>query len=315
MSSSTTLGLLATGLLALVVPRPATAATPRNVYLDMGANWANTLRLYRDFATERSGPWEVYAFEASPFIQPYLEDFVHFLNDQGPRPPLEVPPSGSIDELALYAKRYGCGGLSNRDKMIKMRQCMWKTFRAPLSRMKPDPRFLSMPLALRRMAEAQRPLQDGEHDRFTFVPAAVGAGDGKMRMTRVTPEAMIRGGAHSSKGASPPTKRSNEVDVPMVDVATWIMARFSDADFVFLKMDVEGAEFGVINKLIDLGAAGRIKRFFWECHRGAGNCRRLRLRWRNSSYVLPVTEGTHGYHGFDSLSAPDKYFPEDPRKV
>ena len=40
----------------------------RNVYLDLGANWANTLRLYHDFYPQkRKEPWEVYAFEASPF--------------------------------------------------------------------------------------------------------------------------------------------------------------------------------------------------------------------------------------------------------
>ena len=67
---------------------------PRRVYIDAGANWANTLRLYRDelhklsrFPVKRSTssqPWEIYAFEASPVIQPFVEDFVKHLNGLAP---------------------------------------------------------------------------------------------------------------------------------------------------------------------------------------------------------------------------------------
>ena len=83
--------------------------THRRVFIDLGANWANTLRLYEDLMPAMAGqPWEVYGFEASPFIQPCLEKFVAFLNGQGPRPPTIVPPSGSSLHLNEFAERYGC---------------------------------------------------------------------------------------------------------------------------------------------------------------------------------------------------------------
>jgi len=287
----------------------------------MGANWANTLRLYKDFAKERSGPWEVYAFEASPLIQPYVEKFVQFLNGKGPRPPLEVPPSGSTAEFAVYAKRYGCSWkwkqFFRRKHMSdeEMRKCMSNAFRKPLAKLKPDPRLLDTSLVHQRLAEATHPLRSSEHDRFTFIPAAVGATEGKMRLTAVNPQQMIRGGAlvagyESTKHGS--TAINDTVDVPMVDVATWIMTSFSDSDFVFLKMDVEGAEFDTLNKLLDLKAAGRIKRLFWECHPSRGNCTTLSETWSRGSSVAPVHEGENGYRGFDSLSVPEVYFPVNP---
>ena len=56
---------------------------PRRVYIDAGANWANTLRLYDELGTifpdvraASSQPWEIYAFEASPVIHPCAEEFV-----------------------------------------------------------------------------------------------------------------------------------------------------------------------------------------------------------------------------------------------
>ena len=64
------------------------------VYIDLGANWANTLRLFKDIPWRQghqySGPWEVYAFEASPLIQPFVERFTRYLNGAQDRPPLTV---------------------------------------------------------------------------------------------------------------------------------------------------------------------------------------------------------------------------------
>ena len=91
---------------------------PRRVYIDAGANWANTLRLYRDeldtlsqFPVARSTssqPWEIYAFEASPVIQPFVEDFVKHLNGLAPRPALLVPPIGSSRSHAQYSRIFNC---------------------------------------------------------------------------------------------------------------------------------------------------------------------------------------------------------------
>ena len=65
----------------------------RYVYVDMGANWANTLRLWHDMGKAKPGShWEVYAFEASPLIQPFVESFTRYLNGAAAQPPLTVRP-------------------------------------------------------------------------------------------------------------------------------------------------------------------------------------------------------------------------------
>ena len=84
---------------------------PRQVYIDAGANWANTLRLFRDLSpAAASEPWEVYAFEASPLILPYLEEFTRWLSSgsSGTAPTSCLPTSGSTDDL-LHWSRAGIG--------------------------------------------------------------------------------------------------------------------------------------------------------------------------------------------------------------
>jgi len=279
----------------------------RNIYLDLGANWANTMRLYKDFASERVGPWEVYAFEASPLIQPYLEEFTKFLNGAGPRPPLTIPPSGSSAHLALFAPRYGCP-----TEWGVLQQCMFDVFREPLSQLKPDPSLNNLALIRQRMAEATRPLQPGQADRFTSIPAAVGDADGTLQLGLVDANQMIRGGAHSHGVGQ---NMGVRMTVPMVDLVTWITNSFTEADFVMVKMDVEGAEFGIVNRLIDLGGAGRVKRMALECHKPIGDCVALQARLQHETTIEVFHEGQRGYVGFDSLSTPEKYFPQDPRQV
>ena len=78
----------------------------RHIYIDAGANWANTLRLFRDLSpAAASEPWEVYAFEASPLILPFLEEFTRWLSSgrDGTAPTSCLPTSGSTDDFVLVA--------------------------------------------------------------------------------------------------------------------------------------------------------------------------------------------------------------------
>jgi len=48
-------------------------SAPRNVYIDAGVNWCNTLRLYThvpEASSRLAQPWHVFGFEASPLIIP-----------------------------------------------------------------------------------------------------------------------------------------------------------------------------------------------------------------------------------------------------
>jgi len=197
-------------------------SAPRRVYIDLGANWANTMRLFEDIGAKRAEkPWEVYAFEASPFIQPYLEKFTAWLNGQGAKPPVTVPPSGSTAHLNMFASRYGCpvcGAQPVAGRCNAMRNCMFNLFRGPLSRLYIDPSLKDWGLINSRlnMAKGAPPSEN----RFVAVPAAAGANGGMLNLGMMTAEQMIRGGANS-KGIG------HTVSVPMVDFPTWLAQSFT----------------------------------------------------------------------------------------
>ena len=54
--------------------------------------------------------------------------------------------------------------------------------------------------------------------------------------------------------------------VPSVDVARWMGRHFHANDFIVLKADIEGAEFDVLNKLIDEELMCHVNVLFLECH-------------------------------------------------
>ena len=62
----------------------------RQVYIDLGVNFGDTLDIFRQLDT-RAEPrhvqtgWEVYGFECMPKTATYLEDLFRFKNGQGAR--------------------------------------------------------------------------------------------------------------------------------------------------------------------------------------------------------------------------------------
>lgn len=65
--------------------------------------------------------------------------------------------------------------------------------------------------------------------------------------------------------------------VRTVDVAAWIVRSFTESDYVLLKVDVEGAEFGFLPRLISLGGMPLIDGLSMECHHGVSEARKLRM--------------------------------------
>mmetsp|Transcript_25766 Transcript_25766/g.60183 ORF Transcript_25766/g.60183 Transcript_25766/m.60183 type:complete len:350 (-) Transcript_25766:36-1085(-) len=285
----------------------------RHVYIDMGANWANTLRLYRDIAQDgqSAAGWEVYAFEADPIIQPYLDKFVTYLNGGGEKPALTIPPSGSTAHLKQYGPMYGCNDNNNDEKM---RNCMLSTFMVPLMALRPDPSLNSTELVKQRMAEAGTPLpMYAQQPRFTFIPAAVGSEDDWLHLGSVDPAQAIRGGAIADRD------HGTQADVIAVDTVSWLIENFSEDDYIVLKMDVEGAEFEILSGLYRRNKLHLIDLLAYECHNWArsmphipefANCHTI-ADTLQSSHIQTLMEGA-GYQGWDSFSTPDKYKPEVP---
>ena len=204
-------------------------ATPtgRLVYIDAGTNWGDTLDLFRVFGgphSERSN-WEVYGFEASPRIQPYVERLTRWKNGlEQTAPETCMPRAGSTFDLMPYAASVGCG----RDWVAKMKTCMAMMLRKVQVELPLEPELCALPNVQRRLAFARQP-----HDaaaaapRYTFVPAAVG---GKQS---VLPESTFDTFLFSRK-----MKRLG-FGVQVVDIARFLSS-FRQEDHVIMKIDVPG---------------------------------------------------------------------------
>jgi len=57
------------------------------------------------------------------------------------------------------------------------------------------------------------------------------------------------------------------IQVDCIDIAKFIENNFDKDDLIYLRMDIEGAEFVVLNHLIDTGIASYIDEFWIEFHR------------------------------------------------
>lgn len=60
--------------------------------------------------------------------------------------------------------------------------------------------------------------------------------------------------------------KSVYIDIPCVDLSSWIKNTFNQDDYIILKLDIEGAEYEVLNKMINDGTIGMIKEFWGEWH-------------------------------------------------
>ena len=112
----------------------------RNIYIDLGANWCNTLDIFQHVpnvsARSHVGkPWHVYAFEASPLIAPYVEKCCAALNMGAPLPPPPVPPTASSGQLLAYAEQLGCGKAGGKAARFA---CMSKHLTDALQRLEPQ---------------------------------------------------------------------------------------------------------------------------------------------------------------------------------
>jgi FkbM family methyltransferase len=60
--------------------------------------------------------------------------------------------------------------------------------------------------------------------------------------------------------------KTSPVQVQTIDLSNWIRVHLRENDHIVLKLDVEGAEYDVLEKMHADGTLGRIKRLFIEWH-------------------------------------------------
>jgi hypothetical protein len=187
---------------------------------------------------------------------------------------------------------------------------MFKFFQEPLRQLEHGTLYLDKALIQARLTEA---LEPATATRYTFIPAAAGSTDGTLDLGQVTPEQMIRGGAGAGKGGT-------VVVVPMVDVVAWMLKSFSNRDYVFVKMAIEGAEQGILRRLLSEKRGDIIDLMAWQCHQSKDaadtSCRDLDADLMRETKIMTIKDqtqvGSFFYEGWDSFSTPDLLFPVTP---
>ncbi|KOO26824.1 hypothetical protein Ctob_006436 [Chrysochromulina tobinii] len=262
---------------------------PRNIYIDMGANWCNSLQLFRrvphasSSSPHEGSGWQVYAFEMAPLIMPYVEACCEALSRGQPLPPAPVPPSGSSSHLLRYAEIVGCHHASRGLQL----QCMERALNASLVALRINRRLLGNEELIRaRLGSARRSgCEPGSPFTYTLVPSAVGVREGASvpvgTGTRGLSQ-LLRGGmslvssgqpstalppqAHDAPTMAPQAHEAPLATVPMIDVLYWLRTAFGVADHVVLKMDIEGAEAELVPALLATNTTRLIDVLLWECH-------------------------------------------------
>ena len=61
-------------------------------------------------------------------------------------------------------------------------------------------------------------------------------------------------------------REEHSINIPCFDLSTWISETFDENDYLILKLDIEGAEYEVLNKMIKDNTIGMINEFWGEWH-------------------------------------------------
>ena len=310
---STTGGTAATPRVHVKKHKHSCATTRRLVYVDLGVNWANTLRLYKDLGPglcSNATHWEIYGFEAVPLIQPYANHFVEFLNGQVPRPPWNLPLSGSSEELYRFAKRFGC--TKHAPLHPDFKNCMWKQLGDSLMALRPNERLQDPKLVADRLRTAASSNVGSSFPRYVFVPAAAGD-ESKLVNLTYTRIGILHGGGsvgYETSDDKDPAWQLILSQVPQVDIPTWLTTYFRDDDLLVVKMDIEGAEHPLLKKLLAImGSRCMVDVLAWQCHDYIGEAKRcdhmrtlLRSKCPNMRIIEEAGNVATDYEGIDSTT-------------
>jgi len=272
---------------------------PRNIYLDLGANWGQTLDLFPDLCgaalcSFMDEPYEVFSFEASPYISPFVEQLTHALNQGTEQPTLPIPSSGSSLDLKRLNRELGspCPTETNL-----LRKCFLDKHRDTLRTLKPDKTLNSSSLISSRLDSAAKKQL---HKKYTFIPAAVSAKDSWLEIKQSLLGLLI--GGTTTSGNGPDFSSLGDEYLPTVYVRTvnlvkWLEVNFKQEDKIIVKMDIEGAEHDVIKSMIKTGTHKLIDVLAWECHSKGGDCGFLKKTLEQFTEIKVLVEGKN-YHGW-----------------
>jgi FkbM family methyltransferase len=114
--------------------------------------------------------------------------------------------------------------------------------------------------SLKILEPLQQKIKDYEKvaKKITLVNSAIWNKDGTITF--------FDNGSESSSLLPRDIKNVKAIDVPCVDLSQWIQKNFSEDDHIILKLDIEGSEHEVFDKLCNDGIVGWLDKIFCEVH-------------------------------------------------
>jgi hypothetical protein len=219
---------------------------PRNIYIDAGAKDGRTLTLFQKAAHSPlvEVPWDVFAFEPSPVFFALNEYETNRLSKRNiPQRTAKfatVPP-----QCQRRPELFEVEGECQRAlaETVKFQEEVFADYAEK-----------GLPIALVEERLKRRPdtsliFAPGS---FVHVPAAVSTEDGVVHLSWSTDNAWNGGG--TTVGINSHTMETRQYEVVAVDFASWLASVAVPSDYVFLKLDIGGAEFAVLEQLMKTGA-------------------------------------------------------------
>jgi FkbM family methyltransferase len=102
-------------------------------------------------------------------------------------------------------------------------------------------------------------------DRETYFNKAVWIEDGTIDFF-ADPQQLGQGGSVHKHKTTGNLDKENPLTVETMDFSQWILDNFDKNDQIIVKMDIEGAEYEVLNKMIEDGSINYINLMFVEWH-------------------------------------------------
>lgn len=98
--------------------------------------------------------------------------------------------------------------------------------------------------------------------------------------------------------------KQNPIKVTTIDFSSWIMDTFLPSDLIILKMDIEGAEYKVLNKMIVDGSIDYIDELWIEWHYGKINMPEHKHQELVSRLKMPIRkwQGREDYYKSGEVS-------------
>ncbi len=240
-------------------------ATPRNIYLDLGAFHGDTLQMFTLHGIpERCHPgvdWEVFAFEASPLLSHVTQLQADYLNGASVSMPVsykEIPGMQEYVDRAYRENLLFDAHLKNffetYERLLTSRQSSRGSYQEQFG--------WTAEQREAQLREAKKP-SPFPGTRYTAYAMGVGHQDTTLQMDWAYSNYMNGGGNVVGIDYGAPRHRFT---VPILRLSRWIKDSFSKDDYIYIKMDIEGMEFLLLQDLIKTGCLQYIKEMDIEWH-------------------------------------------------